>query len=153
MRLVVASILILLSTFSFGQEIQYGIFCRQNPVGDYSVKTIIILKPDRTFEYKFTGHMIYEKAGGTFSVSEGNVIKFSYDTSSLKDQNKKEIIDMAPKVMKYENDRLYEIAQNGRSIKSRRLLSKHRRFYLFGDYSRRQSVFLEKVNDNRSGCK
>lgn len=151
MRLSVASLLVLLATFSYGQEIQYGIFCRQNPVGDYSVKTIIVLSPDNTFEYEFTGHMIYEKANGTFSVSKDNVIKLNYDTSDLKDQNKKEVINMAPKMMKYENNRLYEIAENGRSIKSKRLLSRHRRFYLFGDYSRRQNVFLEKVNE-RSVC-
>jgi hypothetical protein len=152
MRLSVTSLLVLLVTLSYGQEIEYGIFCRQNPVGDYSVKTIIILKPDRTFEYEFTGHMIYEKTGGTFSVSEGNVIKFSYDTSGLNDQNEKEMIDMAPKIMKYKNERLYEISENGRPIKSKRLLSRHRRFYLFGGYYRRQNVFLEKVSD-RSACK
>lgn len=152
MRLSVASLLVLLATFSCGQDIQYGIFCRQNPAGDYSVKTIIVLSPDHTFVYEFTGHMIYEKANGTFSVMKGNIIKLNYDTSALKDQNELEMIDMAPKAMKYKNNRLYEVAENGRMIKSRRLLSKHRRFYLFGDYSRRKKVFLKKEND-RSACK
>jgi hypothetical protein len=153
MRLSVTSLLVLLAILTtYGQKIEYGIFCRQNPVGDYSVKTIIVLRPDHTFEYEFTGHMIYEKANGTFSVSRENAIKLNYDTLGLKDQNEKEMIDMAPKVMKYENDRLYEITENGRVIKSKRLLSRHKRFYLFGDYSRRQNVFLEKVND-RSACK
>ncbi|MDQ3395633.1 MAG: hypothetical protein M3512_16205 [Bacteroidota bacterium] len=152
MRSVVSVILVLLATFSYGQEVKYGVFCRQNPVGDYSVETIIILKPDQTFEYEFTEHMIYEKAKGTFSVNKDVVIKFNYDTSGLKDQNEREMIDMLPKVMKYENNRLYEITENGRKIKSKRLLSKHRRFYLFGDYSRCQNVFLEKVDD-RSTCK
>jgi hypothetical protein len=152
MRLSITSLLVLLSILSYGQEIKYGIFCRLNAAGDYSVKTIIILKPDHTFEYEFTGHMLNEKANGTFSVSRDNAIKLNYDTLGLKDQNEKEMIDMAPKVMKCENDRLYEMAENGRVIKSKRLLSRHRSFYLFGDYSRRQKVFLEKVND-RSTCK
>jgi hypothetical protein len=152
MRLTVTSLLVLLAILTYGQKIEYGIFCRLNAAGDYSVKTIIILKPDHTFEYELISHMIYEKANGTFSVSRDNAIKLNYDTLGLKDQNEKEMIDMAPKVMKYENDRLYEIAENGRVIKSKKLLSRHRRFYLFGDYSRRQRVFLEKVND-RSACK
>lgn len=109
MRLSIASLLVLLATFSYGQEIEYGIFCRENPAGEYSVETIIILKPDHTFEYQLTGHWIYEKAIGTFSVSKDNIIKFSYDTSGLKDQNEKETIDMALKIMKYKNGRLYEI--------------------------------------------
>ncbi len=151
MRLVFASVITLLAVVSYGQEIEYGIFCRQNAAGDYSVKTVIILNADQTFEYEFTGHMIRDKAKGTFSVSKNSVIKLSYDTSGLKDQNEKEIIDMAPKVMNYENGRLYEVDKNGKAIKTKRLLSRYRRFYLLGSYSRRKDVFLEK-KDGKKPC-
>jgi hypothetical protein len=85
-------------------------------------------------------------------VSKNNVINLSYDTSGLKDQNEKEMIDMGPKVMKYENRRLYEIDEDGKAIKTKRLLSRYRRFYLLGSNSRRNNVFLEK-KDDISRCK
>lgn len=150
MRLIVATILILIARISCGQEFEYGIFCRENSVGDYSIKSMIILKNDHTFRYEFTGHMISDEAKGTFSVGDDNIVKFRYDTTGM-DQNEREAIATAPKVMKYKNDRLYELDEKGRVIKSKRLLSKHRRFYLFGEYSRRKNVFLKR--QDTGACK
>lgn len=147
MRLEITSILLLVVTFSYGQEIKYGFFCRQNSVGDHSVKTAIILNADQTFEYEFTGHMVHNVAKGTFSVSKNNIIKLRYYKLDVKDQNYEQVIEMVPKVMKYEADRLYEIDEKGKAIKTKRLLSRHRRFYFFGNYSRRRPIFLERVND------
>jgi hypothetical protein len=131
---------------SRGQEIRPGKFSRQNPAGDYSVTTTITLKTDNRFTYELLGHMIQEKADGSFQTStDDRIIILTYDTINQKDINYSNTVDMAPKKFKYKNDRLYEIGDNGRPIKSRRLLSKHRRFYFFGDFSRRRKVFLKRV--------
>ncbi len=128
-----------------GQENTYGTFSRQNIAGDYSVTTTIILKADNKFNYEFNGHMVHDKAEGNFFVDTGNVIIFIYDTTKRNDQNYRTTIDTAPKAMKYKDARLYEIDDKGRLVKSRRLSSRHRRFYLFGDFTRMRKVFLEKV--------
>jgi hypothetical protein len=144
-RIFVTTLLTLLTVMLRGQEITYGTFSRQNIAGDYSVTTTIILKADNKFSYEFIGHMVHDKADGTFLLNKDNVIKFTYDTPKRNDQNSRATVDMAPKVMKYRDARLYEIEDKGRLIKSRRLSSGHRRFYLFGDFTRRRKVFLEKV--------
>lgn len=134
-----------LAITSLGQEIKIGTFSRQNPAGDYSVTTTITLKTDNRFTYEFSGHMIREKAEGSYQTNtDDRVIILTYDTANQKDINYRNTVDMAPKKYKYKNDRLYEIDKNGRPIKSSRLLSRHRRFYIFGDFSRRRKVFLEK---------
>ena len=145
MRIFATTILTLLTVMLRGQEISYGTFSRQNIAGDYSVTTTITLMADNKFSYEFIGHMFHDKADGTFLVNEDNIIKFTYDTSKRNDENYRATIDMAPKVLKSRDARLYEIDDKGRLIKSRRLSSKHRRFYLFGDFTRRRKVFLEKV--------
>jgi hypothetical protein len=146
MRLTITTLLTFLTIISRGQEIKLGTFNRQNAAGDYSVRTTIIFKTYNRFTYEFSGHMIQEKAEGSFQINKDDrVIVLTYDTVNQKDINYRNTIDMAPKKFKYKNDRLYEIGDNGRPIKSRRLLSRHRRFYIFGDFSRRRKVFLKRV--------
>ena len=145
MRIFATTLLTLLTVMLRGQEITYGTFSRQNIAGDYSVTTTITLMADNKFSYEFIGHMVHDKADGTFLVNKDNVIKFIYDTSKRNDQNYLATIDMAPKAMKFKDARLYDIDDKGRVIKSRRISSRHRRFYLFGDFTRRRKVFLEKV--------
>ncbi len=145
MRLYITTLLAFFTILSRGQEIRPG-KSRQNPAGDYSVTTTITLKTDNRFTYELLGHMIQEKADGSFQTStDDRIIILTYDTINQKDINYSNTVDMAPKKFKYKNDRLYEIGDNGRPIKSRRLLSKHRRFYFFGDFSRRRKVFLKRV--------
>ncbi len=145
MRIFATTLLTLLTIMLRGQEITYGTFSRQNIAGDYSVTTTITLKADNKFIYEFNGHMVHDNADGNFFVDTDNVIIFIYDTTKRNDQNYRATIDTAPKVMKYKDARLYEIDDKGRLVKSRRLSSGHRRFYLFGDFTRRRKVFLEKV--------
>ena len=147
MRLSITTFLTLLTIISRGQEIRLGTFSRQNVAGDYSVATTITLKTDNRFTYEFWGHMIQEKADGSFQTNtDDRIIILTYDTVNQKDINYRNAVDMAPKKFIYKKDRLYEISDNGRPIKSRRLLSRHRRFYIFGDFSRRRKVFLERVS-------
>jgi len=145
MKIFAATLLTLLTAILRAQEITYGTFSRQNIAGDYSVTTTITLKADNKFSYEFIGHMVYDKLDGTFLVNNDNVIKFTYNFSKGNDQNYRYTIDVAPKVMKYKNERLYEIDDKGRLIKSRRFACRHRRFYLFGDFTRKRKAFLEKV--------
>jgi len=146
MRLVITTFLTLLTILSRGQEIRLGTFSRQNATGDYSVTTTITLKTDNRFTYEFSEHLIQEKAEGSFQTTHEGVIVLTYDTANHKDVNYRNTLNMAPKKFRYDNDRLYELSDNGRPIKSRRLLSNHRRFYIFGDYSRLRKVFLERVS-------
>ena len=145
MSIFVTALLTFSTVMLYGQEITNGTFSRENIAGDYSVTTTVTLKADNRFSYEFIGHMVQDKADGTFLVSKDNVITFTYDTSKRNDKNYQATIDMAPKAMKYKGARLYEIDDKGRLVRSRRLSSGHRRFYLFGDYTRRRKVFLEKV--------
>src|SRR4026207_2368055 len=124
MRLFITTLLTLLTVISRGQEIRLGTFSRQNAAGEYSATTTITLKTDNRFTYEFSGHMIQETMEGSFRTNTGDrVIILTYDTTNQKDLNYS--VDMAPKEFKYRNDRLYEIGDNGRPIKSRRLVSRH----------------------------
>jgi hypothetical protein len=145
MRLYIATLLILLTTLLHAQQFNAGTFSRQNPNAGYSVKETITLKADNTFSYEFDGHMIYEKAGGSFSMNTDHVITLAYDTLNQSDQNYREAIDMAPKKLKYTGSRLYGINKHGRKIKSTMVPSMHRRFYIFGDYWRKRKAFLKRV--------
>ena len=148
MKLCIAILLTLFSILSRGQNISPGTFTRQNPAGDYSVATTITLKSGDRFIYEFSGHMIQEKAEGSFRTSPNDgIIVLTYDTANLNDRNYRNAVNAAPKKYKYAKDRLYEIGANGRPIKSQRLVSNHRRFYIFGDYSRRRKVFLQRVGE------
>ena len=147
MRLFITTLLTLLTVISRGQEIRLGTFRRQNAAIEYSVMTTITLKADGRFTYEFSGHMIQERAEGSFRTNtDDKVITLTYDTLNQNDINYRNTVEMAPKKFKYNNDRLYEMDGRGRPIKSRRLLSRHRRFYIFGDFSRRRKVFLERFS-------
>jgi hypothetical protein len=150
MRMSIIYTLMLLGIPSFGQEINYGTFCRANPVAEYSIKRIIVLKAAQTFDYEFIGHMIHVKASGNFTIDKNNIISFRYTVPGSNDNNDSANIDMAPKKMKYRDNRLYDVDKKGKVIKVSRLVSTHRRFYVFGDYSRRRLVFLKREDDVNS---
>jgi len=145
MRLFFIIIFIFFIDFAHSQSIEFGNFCRLNSAGDYSVRTSIVLKNDGTFEYTFTSHLFNDKLNGTFSVKENNLIRLFYDTLAKGDINNKELIEMSPKLFQYKKNRLYEVDEHGKLIKSKRLLSNYRRFYFFGNYSRRKKVYLKRV--------
>jgi hypothetical protein len=142
MRLYIATLLILLTTLLRAQQFNPGTFSREYPNDEYSVKVTITLKADHRFSYEFAGHMIYEKAEGSFSMSADHVITLLYDTLNHRSRLD---LDLAPKKLKYSGDRLYEMNAHGRKIKSAMVLSTQKRFYIFGDYRQRRKVFLKRV--------
>jgi hypothetical protein len=127
----------------------FGIYCRINKAGDYSVSTMIELKRDYTFIYKFQGHMVNDEFYGTYRVDSDNKIYFTYDTLNLREYEK-EILVSTPKVMKFKNEKLF-FFNNNKVHKKTRMLSNQRRFLLFGEYSRRRKTYLLKqTNRNAS---
>ena len=141
-----------LTTFiSNGQSKIFGQYCRHNPVADHGITTIVSLNEDSTFNYEFIGHMTHEKAKGKYYVTKDNTILLNYDTLSS-DDFMTMTLEIAPKIMTFKNDKLFELDKRGHLIRSKRLLSFHRRFYLFGDYSRRRKVYLIRES-NKYQCK
>jgi hypothetical protein len=121
MKLFITTLLILLTIISRGQEIGLGIFSRRNVAGDYSVTTTVTLKTDNRFTYNFSGHMAQVQLEGSYRTNaDDGVILLTYDTTNQNDLNYRNSVNMAPKAFRYQNNRLYEIDDNGRLVKSRR---------------------------------
>lgn len=150
MKHISAILLIFKSLLSWGQEMELGRYTRQNKGGDYPTTTTLKIGPEQTFQYECKGHMFYDKAAGSYVISPNKVITLNYDSTQLNDPNYRSVVAGAPKKFQYKNGRLYEVSDKGRLIKTRRLLSNHRRFYVFGEFSRRRKVFLERTDDLRA---
>jgi len=122
----------------------FGKYCRSNPVADYGITTIIHLNTDSTFKYELIGHMIYDKARGQFKTTQGNIIAFQYDTSTIDEL----VVEHAPKRMVLKGEKLFELDKEGHLVRSKRLLSFQRRFFFFGERSRKRKVYLVKESDS-----
>lgn len=136
----------LLTVISFGQDLKPETISRTNPVGDYSVTTTINIKSDNRFAYEFSGHMIHGKAEGSYQANANNhVLILTYDIAPKNDINYRNTMDMAPKAFKYRQNRLYEMRDYGRPIKRAKIVSRHRRFFIVGNFWKRKNVSLKRV--------
>ncbi|HEV8515186.1 MAG TPA: hypothetical protein VGQ59_18015 [Cyclobacteriaceae bacterium] len=150
MKQLIFLALVLTTVYGKGQNRIFGRYCRGVLVADYRIKTVIDLNSDSTFNYEIVGHTIQETTWGNYSMSNDNFIELTFPPLESGEFVKLEL-DRSNRKLKFKNDKLFELNRKGHIIRAKRLPSLHRRFYLFGDYTRKRKVYLIRES-NKDQC-
>lgn len=145
-------ILILLTSSSLlGQEKIFGEY--KSNVADLGFfVTTLKLNSDFTFEYTFSGDLIFQDGSGTFEVNERNEIFLKFiDYPKSEEQIEKSLVGGNQKIedkkFKYKNGKLYFFHVNGHLVKKGKVYSKRKKYLFWGErYLTKRRIFLRKVN-------